>query len=99
MIPTLLRIAFTSLRRDRVVQAMTFLLPIIFFSIFAGIFGSQSRDVTAKLRVAIVGDSLAAGLGYFAERVFLPRLVEQADGVLTGAKNTLESHWRRKKEM
>jgi lysophospholipase L1-like esterase len=29
-----------------------------------------------KLRVAIVGDSLAAGLGYFAERVFLPRLVK-----------------------
>jgi lysophospholipase L1-like esterase len=28
-----------------------------------------------KLRVAIVGDSLAAGLGYFAERVFEPRLV------------------------
>ena len=28
-----------------------------------------------KLRVAIVGDSLAAGLGYFAERVFRPRLV------------------------
>ena len=28
-----------------------------------------------KLRVAIVGDSLAAGLGYFAERVFLSRLV------------------------
>jgi lysophospholipase L1-like esterase len=28
-----------------------------------------------KLRVAIVGDSLAAGLGYFAERIFLPRLV------------------------
>ena len=28
-----------------------------------------------KLRVAIVGDSLAAGLGFFAERVFLPRLV------------------------
>ena len=29
-----------------------------------------------KLRVVIVGDSLAAGLGYFAERVFLPRLVK-----------------------
>jgi uncharacterized protein len=28
-----------------------------------------------KLRVVIVGDSLAAGLGYFAERVFRPRLV------------------------
>jgi hypothetical protein len=30
---------------------------------------------TRRLRVAIVGDSLAAGLGYFAERVFHPRLV------------------------
>ena len=30
---------------------------------------------TRKLRVAIVGDSLAAGLGFFAERVFRPRLV------------------------
>jgi hypothetical protein len=30
---------------------------------------------TRKLRVVIVGDSLAAGLGYFAERVFRPRLV------------------------
>ena len=28
-----------------------------------------------KLRVVIVGDSLAGGLGYFAERVFRPRLV------------------------
>ena len=28
-----------------------------------------------RLRVVIVGDSLAAGLGYFAERVFRPRLV------------------------
>jgi len=31
---------------------------------------------TRRLRVAIVGDSLAAGLGYFAERVFRPGLVK-----------------------
>jgi len=42
--------------------------------------GSASEPIrvptpTRKLRVAIVGDSLAAGLGYFAERVFRPRLV------------------------
>ena len=30
---------------------------------------------TRRLRVIVVGDSLAAGLGYFAERVFRPRLV------------------------
>lgn len=29
-----------------------------------------------RLRVAVVGDSLAAGLGYFAERVFRPGLVD-----------------------
>ncbi|HWL90445.1 MAG TPA: DUF459 domain-containing protein [Actinomycetota bacterium] len=29
-----------------------------------------------RLRVVIVGDSLAAGLGFFAERVFRPRLVK-----------------------
>ena len=32
-------------------------------------------DPDRKLRVAIVGDSLAAGLGFFAERVFRPGLV------------------------
>jgi hypothetical protein len=40
--------------------------------------GSESIRIptaTRRLRVAIVGDSLAAGLGYFAERVFRPRLV------------------------
>jgi lysophospholipase L1-like esterase len=39
--------------------------------------GEPIRVPTAsrRLRVAIVGDSLAAGLGYFAERVFRPRLV------------------------
>ena len=56
MIPTLLRIAFTSLRRDRVVQAMTFLLPVIFFSIFAGIFGSQGHDITSRIHVAVVDE-------------------------------------------
>ena len=40
---TLIGVAWTNLRRDRVAQAMTFLLPIIFFSIFATVFGGQGR--------------------------------------------------------
>ena len=36
----------------------------------------RAPSPSRKLRVAIVGDSLAAGLGYFAERVFRPRLVK-----------------------
>ena len=53
MIRPLLRIAFLNLRRDRVAQALTFALPIIFFSIFAGVFGNQ-RGATSRVRVAVV---------------------------------------------
>jgi linearmycin/streptolysin S transport system permease protein len=55
MIQTLLRVSWTNLKRDRVAQAMVFLLPIIFFSIFATVFGNQSNSGgTAKIRVAVV---------------------------------------------
>jgi ABC-2 type transport system permease protein len=60
MIPTLLRISLTNLRRDRVVQAMAFLLPVIFFSIFAGVFGGQGRDATPRVRVAVVDEDRSA---------------------------------------
>jgi linearmycin/streptolysin S transport system permease protein len=48
----LLRISTLNVRRDRVVLALTFLLPVMFFSIFATVFGNQ-RDSTAKIRVAV----------------------------------------------
>jgi len=56
MIPTLIGIGLVNLRRDRVVQAMTFFLPIVFFSIFAGVFGSQGRDTMDRVRVALVDE-------------------------------------------
>ena len=45
------------LRRDRVAQAMIFILPISFFSIFASVFGRHERDDRhdAASRVAVVG--------------------------------------------
>ena len=55
MILPMLKIFFTNLRRDRVVQAMAFLLPIIFFSIFALVFGQQ-RDPTSRVRIAVVDE-------------------------------------------
>jgi len=61
MIGTLLRIYFTNLRRDRVVQAMTFFLPIAFFSIFAAVFGRQGRDTTSPVRVAVVDEDQTDG--------------------------------------
>jgi len=53
MIGTLLRLGYLNVRRDRVVLALTFLLPVIFFSIFASVFGNQG-DSTARIDVAVV---------------------------------------------
>lgn len=52
---TLVRVSWTSLTRDRVAQALTFLLPIMFFSIFALVFGNQS-DPTSRVRLAVVDE-------------------------------------------
>ena len=53
---TLMRVGWTNLRRDRVAQALTFLLPIVFFSIFASVFGGQGDAATSRIRVAIVDE-------------------------------------------
>jgi ABC-2 type transport system permease protein len=47
------RTALTALRRDRASLALSFLLPIAFFSIFAVIFGGQ-RSSTNKIAVIVV---------------------------------------------
>ena len=55
MLLTLIRIAWLNLKRDRVAQALTFLLPIIFFSIFASVLGNQ-RDTASRVRLAVVDE-------------------------------------------
>ena len=55
MIGTLLKTGWLNLRRDRVAQALTFLLPIVFFSIFASVFGGQASG-TSTIRVAVVDE-------------------------------------------
>ena len=53
---TLLRIGWTNLTRDRVAQTLTFLLPIVFFSIFASVFGSRGGDATPQVAVAVADE-------------------------------------------
>ena len=69
MIATLLKLGWLNLRRDRVAQALTFMLPIVFFSIFASVFGGQGSG-TSRIRVAVVDQDhsdfstrIVAGLG------------------------------------
>ena len=53
---TLLRIGWMNLKRDRVAQALTFLLPIVFFSIFASVFGGRGGDSTPRVSIAVVDE-------------------------------------------
>jgi linearmycin/streptolysin S transport system permease protein len=53
---TLLWVGWTNLRRDRVAQMLTFLLPIVFFSIFATVFGGQGDASTARIRIAVADE-------------------------------------------
>jgi ABC-2 type transport system permease protein len=51
----IVRTAMVSLRRDRGALALSFILPVVFFSIFAVIFGGR-RDSTPKVSVIIVDE-------------------------------------------
>ncbi len=85
MIVTLLRIAWTNLRRDRIAQALTFLLPIIFFSIFATVFGNQGNNTTSRIRIALVDEdgselSRRIAVGLQKETALRVRTTNDADG-------------------
>jgi ABC-2 type transport system permease protein len=55
MILPIVRTALVSLRRDRGALALSFILPITFFSIFAVIFGSR-RQTTPKVAILVVDE-------------------------------------------
>jgi ABC-2 type transport system permease protein len=55
LIVPIIRTAMVGLRRDRAALALSFVLPIVFFSIFAIIFGGQ-RDTVRKIPVIVVDE-------------------------------------------
>jgi ABC-2 type transport system permease protein len=81
MIGTVLRISWLNLSRDRVAQAMTFLLPLAFFSIFALVFGSQGRREIPPVKLALVdedGSAASRAFGAALEKESAVSLVTQA---------------------
>ncbi len=54
MIGTLLRVRWTELRRDRTALLLTFVLPVVFFSIFAVIFGGMAGNDDGPRAVDVV---------------------------------------------
>ena len=54
-----MRTAATSLRRDRGALALSFVLPVVFFTIFAVIFGGR-RDTMGKIGIIVVDEDRSA---------------------------------------
>ncbi|MGH9523220.1 MAG: ABC transporter permease [Terriglobales bacterium] len=59
MITNIMRTAVTSLRRDRGALALSFVLPVVFFTIFAVIFGGR-RDTTPTISLLLVDEDHSA---------------------------------------
>lgn len=57
MISTIFRISWLNLKRDRVALALSFVLPIVFFSIFALVFVELDRDRSRTVDAALVLES------------------------------------------
>ena len=60
MISAIIKTSVTSLRRDRAALALSFILPIVFFSIFATIFGGR-RNSTPKITVLVADEDRSTG--------------------------------------
>jgi len=68
MILTVARNRLMNLRHDRAAFVLSFVVPIVFFSIFAAIFGGESnRATTRKIRVAVVDEDGSDGSRRFVE--------------------------------
>ena len=54
MIRAVLAASWINLKRDRVALALTFVLPVVFFSVFAWVFGGMDRGAERDIEAALV---------------------------------------------
>ena len=80
MIGAVARNRLMNLRRDRAAFVLAFVLPVAFFSIFAGIFAGAGRSATRKVAVIVVDEDQTA-----ASRRFVAGLQSEA-GLSVGLK-------------
>ena len=72
MIASVVRAGWLNLRRDRAALMLSFIVPIVFFSIFAGIFGAQ-KSRTPKTTVVVVTEEFGVVTKVAQEPVQLPQ--------------------------
>src|SRR5262249_46557066 len=80
MIFAVVRTHFARLRRDRAAFVLAFVVPIVFFSIFAGIFGTSRGGGTRKVALALVDEDGSENSRHFASAL----RKEQGLSVVTG---------------
>jgi ABC-2 type transport system permease protein len=86
MIFAVVRAAWTMLRRDRAALALTFVVPVVFFSVFALIFGGQRSSGTRRVKLIAVDEDASARSKRFldtlaTEKAFdLQRAPRSSDG-------------------
>jgi ABC-2 type transport system permease protein len=68
MIFAVARTHFAKLKRDRAAFVLAFVVPVVFFSVFASIFrGSSSRATTRQIPVVVVDEDRSANSARFVE--------------------------------
>lgn len=67
MIGTILRINWINLTRDRGALGLTFILPIVFFSVFAFIYNNMGSSGTSRVKVVLVDEDQSEASRRFAD--------------------------------
>ena len=86
MILDVIRTGWMNLRRDRAAMLLTFIVPVVFFSIFYGVFGAQ-RGGTPKVRVAIADEDRTEN----SKRLVAALRKETALNIVEAPKNSTTS--------
>ncbi len=93
MIGAIARNRLWNLRHDRAALVLSFVVPIVFFSIFAGIFGGAGRSSTPRVKVAVVDEDGSDGSRRFVAALKADRALDAVDtspsvGSLPGVRFT-----------
>jgi ABC-2 type transport system permease protein len=79
---------FAKLKRDRAAFVLAFVVPVVFFSVFASIFrGSSSRATTRQISVVVVDEDRSANSARFVEALKREKGLKVVDAkTLSGGK-------------
>jgi ABC-2 type transport system permease protein len=81
MIATVLRISLLRLLHNRPELVLTFVVPVLFFSVFALIFGHRDAGGSARLRIAFVDEPQTAQSRRWMEKILESKAVRPVPGL------------------